>query len=112
MTSPESNHDIAATRCPSTLTTLSPHGIVYDNDNETAITTRDEKGDQRENRSTLPPPGTVNGSIPPLLTTINEVWDTCGHNHLLFSVLYLAFPNLHPYIRSRTSLPSHLLHFP
>ena len=60
------------TRCPSTLTIISPHGIVYDNDNETAITTRDKKGDQRENRSTLPPPGIVYGSTPPLLTKINE----------------------------------------
>uniref|UniRef100_A0A7S2BWP2 Uncharacterized protein n=1 Tax=Octactis speculum TaxID=3111310 RepID=A0A7S2BWP2_9STRA len=78
VTSLESNHGIAATRCLSTLTTPSPHGIVYDDDNETAITTGDDEGNQRESRSTLPPPSTVNGSIPPLLTTTNEGSDAAG----------------------------------
>ena len=44
-----------------------------------------------------------------LIDEIDTAWDTCGHHRLLFSIIYLAFPTIRPYIRLHNALPSHLL---
>ena len=45
-----------------------------------------------------------------VLDEIDSEWDQCGHHRLYFSILYLAFPRIRGYLRTRNpTLPPHLL---
>ena len=46
--------------------------------------------------------------LPELLEKIDIQWHSCGHSRLLFSIFYLAFPTLRPYISARSPIPNHL----